>query len=356
MENDAPHRGAICRVSPGRSVQRFPFDCLESPRSWSRQDLLLDAAARTLLGCVTRAEDAPWPHLPDTSGVHPSLWESALTAREWGIALREGNTWRSLLRQTGMVLADPFPLVHNGRTWLLFEEQLRGVRGVLSAAVLEGTVLAEIVHDILPSTTHRSWPNAFHHDGAIWMIPESGADDEVALWRCDRFPDRWEKVRVLLQGRNWTDPVLHFQDGRWWLFVSPCGPLGGSHSDSLELYSSTDLLAGEFVPHPWNPVAIGVAGSRPAGRLHHRGDAWLRPAQDCSGHYGRGLVFQEIVELSPTRYVERSVGRLDAPPEAHGIHTWNALDDGRILVDLLWSRPRWRTRFTAPEAGAWTSS
>jgi hypothetical protein len=351
MESDAPHRGVVCRAAAGRPVQRFRFDCLESPRFWSRRDLLLDAAARTILGCATRPEDTPWAFHPDTSSRPPSLWKSALSCREWGLALREDGFCHSVLRQPGRVFADPFPLAHGDRNWILFEEQTRGAKGVLSAGVLDGAKLTGIVHDILPSATHRSWPNAFHHQGSIWMVPESGADEEVALWRCERFPDRWEKVRTLLRGRDWTDPVLHFQDGRWWLFVSPCGPEGGSHSDSLELYHAPDLLAGEFRPHPWNPVSIGVAGSRPAGRLQRRGNAWIRPAQDCSGHYGRGLVFHRIEELTPDRYVERSIGRLDAPPGAHGIHTWNALDDGRILVDLLWSRPRWRTGFPTSEAG-----
>lgn len=354
-ESVTSDRGAVLRASGSPPADRFPFECVATPRFWSRGGLFADAAARALVACAIRPADAPWNRTePETpAGYRASL---PVRRREWGLAFVSGDTWFSIHRRPGSTLADPFPIVHEGRVRVFFEEQARGRAGVLSVGVLEGERLTEIVSDILPSATHRSWPNVFHHRGELWMLPESAQDGEVALWRCTSFPDRWEKARVLLSGRGWTDPVLHHHQGRWWLFVSPTGPVADSHSDSLELYHARDLFSDAFEPHPWNPVAIGLCGSRPAGRIFARDGAWIRPAQDASGHYGRGLVFFEIEELTPTRYRERVHSRMGGPPGTEGIHTWNATPDGRVLADLLWSRPRIGAGPELPRRGNWPAS
>jgi len=188
--------------------------------------------------------------------------------------------------------------------------------------------------------SHRSWPNVFHHGGELWMLPESGADGEVSLWRCVEFPGRWEKERVLLSGKAWTDPVIYQEAGDWWLFVSAAGPSPHSHSDSLHLFHSTDPWSSPFVAHPWNPVAVGVVGSRPAGRLFREGGRLVRPAQDCSSRYGRALVFRSIERLTRTEYVESKLRRIDPPAGSLGIHTWNQGVSG-TFVDLLAAVPRW---------------
>jgi len=354
-ESVATDRGEVGRLLDDRPVDRFPFECIATPRFWNRGALLADAASRALLACAVREPNAPWNRM-DPGSTGGSGIPLPVRLREWGLALVSGDAWFSIHREPGRTLADPFPIVHEGKVRVFFEEQARGRAGVLSVGVLERERLTEIVSDILPSATHRSWPNVFHHQGALWMLPESARDGEVALWRCTVFPDRWEKVRVLLSGRGWADPVLHRHAGRWWLFVSPTGPIADSHSDSLELFHAEDLLADAFEPHPWNPVAIGLCGSRPAGRIFVRDGSWIRPAQNASGHYGRGLVFHEIEELTPTRYRERVVSRMVGPPGTEGIHTWNPTPDGRVLSDLLWSRPRIGEGPVLPHRGNWPVS
>ena len=55
----------------------------------------------------------------------------------------------------------------------------------------------------------------------------------------------------------------------------------------------------------------------------------LNSAQDCTPHYGAATVFNEVLELSPTRYSERPLGRLDASWGAalDGCHTYSASDN-----------------------------
>lgn len=326
------------RVWPKDSatIADHPFQAMRSRRPWNNRDAFASSAARAILDVVGRSPDAPWPRPLAPSQAPPEpLWRSLWSRAEWGVGLLDPQgRAHSLHRERSVTLADPFPFVHQGREWLFFEEQRPGNPGRIRAGVVEGGSLTEKVDPIDLGPTHRSWPNVFDHDGDVWMLPESGADGEVALWRCRSFPDRWQKERVLLTGASWTDPVLFEESGLWWLFVSAAGPSPHAHSDSLHLFHSVDPWRAPFAPHPWNPVSIGVVGSRPAGRLFREGNRLVRPAQDGSGRYGRALVFQSIDRLTPTEYRESPWRRMGPPPGHVGIHTWNHGDAG-TYIDLL---------------------
>jgi hypothetical protein len=335
--------GGVVRIhGDSGEIRSFPFQAMRCSRFWRHRASFESAAARRIVDLLDRSPEAPWPGLEETSASSnvpalSSLWSRA----EWGIGYFDPQgAMQAIHRRRGVTLADPFPLVHEGREWLFFEEQKSGEPGAIGAGLVGREGLTEMITVAGIGSSHRSWPNAFHHRGELWMLPESGADGEVALWRCTDFPGRWEKERVLLWGAAWTDPVLFEEAGDWWLFVSGSGPSPESHSDSLHLFHSPDPWRVEFRPHPWNPVAVGVVGSRPAGRLFREGGRLVRPAQDCSGRYGRALVFRSIERLSRTEFVESALRRIDPPAGYVGIHTWNQGLSG-TFVDLLTAVPRW---------------
>ncbi len=333
--------GVVRTKSPSMTPGEFPFEAILPVRPWRGSEAFWATAARMVLEVVGRPSDSPWPINETTQDlVGKPWWNSLLHRREWGLAqLVEPGRYVPLLRKQGVTYADPFSVTHGGDEWVFFEEQPRGNRGFLSAGRLAQGGLVDLVNNVLPCQTHRSWPNVFWHQGDLWMLPESGEDCEVALWRCTQFPNQWEKERVLLSGQDWRDPVLFEHEDLWWLFVSRSGPSSGSHSDSAHLFFSQNPWSQPFSPHPWNPVAVGVVGSRPAGRIFLTDQGWIRPTQDGSGHYGRGIVLRKIVELNKTRFVEQTVQRILPPKGSVGIHTWN-MTDSVVLVDLLGSVSR----------------
>ena len=101
-------------------------------------------------------------------------------------------------------------------------------------------------------------------------------------------------------------------------------------------------LEGPWHPHPRNPIVSDVRGARPAGPFIHDGDRLLRPAQDCSGRYGRAVVFKEVLELSPTDYREVEVARLEPDWLARNLATHHYATDPRwVAIDALRRRRRW---------------
>ena len=240
----------------------------------------------------------------------------------------------ALVAPEGRYWADPC-LVSDGGRQLLFVEEfaMEAGMGVIACLELTGEDRARRLGIALAETCHLSYPQVFAAEGAWYMTVESGARRRASLYRASAFPLRWERVADLLEGCHCVDPTLYRHEGRWYLFanISESGP--ANTSDELFLFVA-DSLCGPYVPHPANPVVSDVRRSRPAGRLFVRDGRLLRPSQDCTPDYGAAIVFNEVLELSPTAYRERPLSHVDASwmPGLRGCHTYSAAS-GADVVD-----------------------
>jgi hypothetical protein len=82
--------------------------------------------------------------------------------------------------------------------------------------------------------------------------------------------------------------------------------------------------------------------SRSGGRIVKDGDRLFRPAQDCDRHYGAGLAWFEITELTPTRFSERKVLSWDGGADlgAMGLHSFDELDGLQAIDFQHWGGRR----------------
>jgi len=227
--------------------------------------------------------------------------------------------------------ADPFPLERDGRYFIFFEE-LPFATGKGHISVIEAGrdgVVGEPVC-ALSQSYHLSYPFLLEHDGELFMIPETGENRRVELYRCIEFPHRWRFERALLTDVFCVDPTICRAFGRWWMFVNAANHPADVH-DELHLYHAEDLL-GPWLPHPANPVKSDARRARPAGALFARNGALFRPAQICVPRYGAGLSINEVLQLSPDAYAEREICRIAADESSGilGMHTLNRA--GQLLV------------------------
>jgi len=114
------------------------------------------------------------------------------------------------------------------------------------------------------------------------------------------------------------------------------------------LFHAPDLR-GPWQLHRASPISSDVRSSRSAGAVIVADGRLLRPGQNCALRYGRSLVWNEILELSPGTYRERTLGQLDARtlPGFDGVHhyhragDWEAIDVRRQSpVARLADRPQ----------------
>ncbi len=245
----------------------------------------------------------------------------------WQVALRDGaQSFNVVQDDGGRFYADPFLYQANGRTFLFVEEYpYADQRGFISAAEVIDGRLATAPVAVLKRPYHLSYPFVFEHDGEFWMIPETGENRTIELYRATEFPWKWELSTVLMDGAVFSDATILFHGSLWWLFVT-ADRFGTSTQDELSIFYS-EALEGEWKPHRANPVKSDSRFSRPAGRIIRQGGRLLRPAQNCDRTYGAGIVWFEITELTPTRFDERQIAAWDGQTELSmdGLHSFDQL-------------------------------
>lgn len=273
--------------------------------------------------------------------------QKLLYVDQWflGYTLGAAQDWTGDLRGFVRLLpprdrfwADPFALQRDGRHYIFFEE-LVFRRGKAHISVVEVGPTGAIGEPriVLQRDYHLSYPFLIEDGGELFMVPETGKNRTVEIYRCLSFPDQWKREKVLLSGQFYTDATFHrADDGTWWMFVN-IGFEGTEGADELHLYYA-DTLLGEWTPHAQNPVKSDVRGTRPAGRLYREGGALYRPAQIGAPIYGAGIAVNEVLELTPERYAEQEVRRLlpTRPRSVLGLHTLNRA--GQLCVIDAFSR------------------
>jgi hypothetical protein len=236
--------------------------------------------------------------------------------------------------------ADPFPIERDGRHFVFFEEFVFATgKGHIAVVELARDGACSAPVRVLERDYHLSYPFLIELDGQLCMVPETGENRTVELYRCTDFPNRWRLEKVLLRDAWFVDATIHFADGRWWMFVNVGVERGEAH-DELHLFHADHLL-GEWNPHPCNPVKSDVRCARPAGQIFRRDGILFRPAQICAPLYGSGVMINRVLHLSPQAYLEQEHERI-LPTQREGllgIHTLNRAGD-LIVVDGFMRRPR----------------
>lgn len=232
---------------------------------------------------------------------------------------------RSIKAPFGHYYADPFLVEENGILWAFFEDlNYFDDRATLSAMPLLDPPGRAV--PVLDPGVHTSFPFLFRHEGALYMLPETGRNGRLELWRCSHFPAEWQRHRVILSGVNAADSVIFEHDGRFWLLTSLESPCPGGMYRYLAIYHTDDPVEGDWTPHPMNETghditARGGTGRNAGGVIRHEGRL-LRCVQNSTAYYGEGMAFREIVTLTPDRFEERPA---PTPPglevsEAEGVH------------------------------------
>jgi hypothetical protein len=240
-------------------------------------------------------------------------------------------TW--LARQDGGAsLADPFGASARGVEAIVCE-RIDSSSGRGSIAVIEradGAVFGP-PHGALESPVHASYPFIIEDDGKLYCIPETAQANEIALYEAVEFPRLWTKSATLLPDTAGNDATVVRYGDRFWLFA---GLLDDGPLYKLCVWHA-GRLHGPWTPHRANPVKIDIGSACSGGTpFVHAGELY-RPGQDCSGAYGRAVVLNRVVELSPDVFREEAVVRVEPVRAGRyplGLHTLSEFGD-RTLID-----------------------
>lgn len=235
-----------------------------------------------------------------------------------------GVPWNVLADPGNHFYADPFPITVGGRSYIFFEDyDHRTAKGIISYVEVAENGPVGPVRPALEEPWHLSYPFLIEDAGNLYMIPESCTARHVAIYRAERFPDRWVREGTLLDGVDLSDATITRHGGRLWMLGA--GHDGaGSRTDLLSIYSSNSLL-GSWTPHALNPVLVDHRAARPGGNFVHRDGRLWRVAQDCSGGYGSAISIAEVLRLDDGGFDQRlhAIIRPDSAWPGRRVHTLN---------------------------------
>lgn len=258
-------------------------------------------------------------------------WRYTDDAGVWRAGDLTGPRWQVISDPNNRFFADPVPMSWQGRTFVFFEDlDHRTNKGIISAIEFDDTGPIGDVIPVLEEPWHLSYPFLIEHDGDLWMIPESSANNDVPLYKCIRFPDQWQRHSTLLSGFELADATITQHNGLNYMFGAWRDGTAG-YSDMLAIFYAENLF-GPWLPHASNPTMMDRTTTRPAGNFVTIDGKLWRPVQDCTHGYGAALGLAEIIELTPTTY--RQIVRHTIQPgplwPGRKLHTLNR--SGRLEV------------------------
>ncbi len=270
------------------------------------------------------------------------MWRMCFT-EQWALAFILGRpaappgAFRIIRPPRDRSWADPFPVRHGESYHIFLEEIPRDTgKGHISVMTLDGTGTWGPPVKVLERDDHLAYPFVFEWSGQFFMIPETGANRTIELFRCASFPGTWVLEKVLMRDLAASDATLHQIEGRWWMFVTLANAGARNTWEELHLFHA-DTPLGPWRPHARNPVKSDVRSARPAGRLFQDHLGLLRPAQDCSRRYGYAIVLHRVDRLDPERFEETEISRI-LPTWGRSVmatHTYNRVGDLTVVDGLL---------------------
>ena len=252
-------------------------------------------------------------------------WE-ILVAPETEYTSLSWEKLKSLTPPKDRFWADPFVWVQNGIHYLFIEELLfSNHRGRIACLQLDKALNIVSNRVVLERPYHLSYPFLFEYSGQLYMIPETGKNNAIELYRCIQFPDQWQFEKTLINNIRAVDTTLLESDGKWWLFTN-IHEEGGSSWDTLHLYYSDNPLSENWTAHPKNPIVKDIHSARPAGRIFSHNRQLIRPSQNCSPRYGYAINFNEIITLNEMEYAETTRHAFTPPSKGtiQATHTYNS--------------------------------
>jgi len=251
---------------------------------------------------------------------------------------------RTILPPDDEFWADPHAF-RNGDIYYVFFEVYTQNKKKGHISVLEidrsGNISDPVI--VLEKDYHLSYPMIIEEDGQIYMLPETKQNGTIELYKCVKFPSEWKLEMTLMDDVLATDATPFFHDGRWWMFVTMTQSGKAACTEELFLFYSDQLCSNRWNSHAQNPIVSDARSARPAGKVFSRNGRLIRPSQDCSYHYGYGLVFNEITTLSETSYEEKRIStiRPNWAKNVKGVHSYSRADS-LVLLDALKSAKRTR--------------
>ena len=257
-------------------------------------------------------------------------WNVAWRKASPGAILQDTETEFTVVKNSFRYwAADPFLFEYKDDVYIFSElyDYIRR-RGILGYYKLSGQGKAKWT-PVIVENYHMSYPYIFRVGQDIYIMPEANASETLYVYKTVRFPDKWEKCKVLRNHKKYADTT----------------PFQWNGKNRALTYQVKD----PYHPQLWlldldneaNDVQLNlprVERRRSAGKVFALNEKNIRPAQNCVEGYGKGLIFYEYMIAENGTYSETEVKelfpeqlRLSEPLYLDGMHTYNCSEHYEVV-------------------------
>ena len=244
--------------------------------------------------------------------------------------------YKTILPPRDRFWADPFVIKKNSIYFIFFEEVLLVEdKGRICYIEIDSQGNISESRIALETNFHLSYPFIIEDKNELYMIPETMENNRIELYKCIKFPNKWELDHVMIKNLQAVDSTIFKHNGKYWMFSNLRSDPNFSINEELYLFFS-ESLHGEWTSHPLNPIISDIRKSRPAGNIIEANGRIYRPSQDSSIRYGYSININEIIKISECEYEERPVEHIlpKWSNEICGVHTINRHRD-MTVIDCL---------------------
>jgi len=199
--------------------------------------------------------------------------------------------------------ADPFLFVINETLYLFYEEKIDFYsKGIIKLTTTKNLTDWSPPCGVLKENFHLSFPFIFQYGSDLFMIPETGEDNSIRLYRPNSDFSEWKFYKKILSGNNYKDSSIYNKDGTLFLFTT----VNTENTLTLRLYYS-DSFDKTWIEHPCSPICSGSKIARNGGSIFSYNNELYRPVQNCEKIYGGNLSIYKISELSKEGFHEELI-------------------------------------------------
>lgn len=221
------------------------------------------------------------------------------------LRILHSRNWLSL--NPTIIEADPFLFVKGDTLYLFYES-----KKIFSSGIIKMTKTKDLYNwskpvIVLDEPFHLSFPFVFEDNGDIYMIPETGEDKSVRLYKAENSDlSRFIFVRSLLNRKesenvtiDYADSCILIKNNKYYLFTT----VQYEGINHLELYISDNLYS-TFSNHTKSAICTSNRYGRNAGSIIQFNNSFYRVSQDCVKRYGDNVSLHRIVTLTENEYKE----------------------------------------------------
>lgn len=215
------------------------------------------------------------------------LNKAFLQTTDWFVAWRRvGDENYNLVENPhGFWLADSIVYEDDDGAWLFVEAfDVKEGYGKLAVLPFDDGAFGDF-ELVLDSGSHLSYPFVFNHGGKRYMIPESSAAAEMALYVADDFPFGWRKLATLLEGPYVDTSVYGDAAGRVW---------GYSYQVEAREFIRFTLDMDSFALTVEKRTYDSDGLLRPGGRVFRENAELFFPTQNNRYFYGQSLLLRDL--------------------------------------------------------------